>query len=609
MKTYSKNVNMCLVHNFNVVINNDPGNMRATFDSATGAVIVGEVSTDLRNSVLHDLGYLSGTDLHKTFYKSWNDIVSRTDSELVTDQILHYMTTYGNILPGYVYLPYGDLNIPGNDGTLIVRVVMGVTEDEAAKRCVDMLNSGIALEEEILNEMLEVLAAIDVKYLADGFRNREANVIVARDYGILPKAPEEFIRYILLHATDSSLLIKDGRTVEAVRTFARDDTNRGWIKRHLEKYINVNGEAPLASVFNRFKPIFVAMKNHGTKKIINRLSKLSKTAHIPMVQNPLNSVTNRALLASDMHWVDNATVWAIMRSLDALQIEMHMPTHYAYRIRNGKVWAEEGRKDRDENLMTENRKILVAALRKRINGNGRKVYIPANIDYALPTSEKSFIGNVPALTKFRGKSLNVGIYWTDDMGANDLDLSAVSSDGNKVGWNGRYHDNDGAVIYSGDMTTAQNGAVEYLRFSKGCSDMMVYLNVYSGKPQSDYHVIVGDSPDKVTRPYMMNPNHLILNALRTTKNNQSVLGVVSETPDGVEFTVSEFDLNASSVSRGDANALNMLSALRERNKYRISLSSMLSVLGYVVTTDENGADVNLGIDNLSKDAIMALFKD
>jgi hypothetical protein len=61
------------------------------------------------------------------------------------------------------------------------------------------------------------------------------------------------------------------------------------------------------------------------------------------------------------------------------------------------------------------------------------------------------------------------------MGARDLDLSGLNIAG-KIGWNAAYNQGDGQLMYSGDMTSAPNGAVEYLYANKGLSTPTLVMN-------------------------------------------------------------------------------------------------------------------------------------
>ena len=92
----------------------------------------------------------------------------------------------------------------------------------------------------------------------------------------------------------------------------------------------------------------------------------------------------------------------------------------------------------------------------------------------------------------------VGIYWEDAWGARDLDLSGLNIAG-KIGWNSDYNQGDGNLMYSGDITSAPNGAVEYLYANKGLKNpTLVQNNVYSGNNNCEYKIIVGKG-DKINR--------------------------------------------------------------------------------------------------------------
>ena len=105
----------------------------------------------------------------------------------------------------------------------------------------------------------------------------------------------------------------------------------------------------------------------------------------------------------------------------------------------------------------------------------------------------------------------VGIYWKNSWGAYDLDLSSLNVEG-KIGWNREFRNDDDSLMFSGDITNAPNGAVEYLYAKRGIScPTLVLNNVYNGEDECKYNIIVGRG-DSITKKYMMNPNNLFLEA-------------------------------------------------------------------------------------------------
>jgi len=78
-----------------------------------------------------------------TFYKEWNDVLSKSRFELFIDQLRHYASTYGAD-----FKQEGNGWVP-NDGGLCPRfedlkVIEPITANELAKKCFDVLKSGIA---------------------------------------------------------------------------------------------------------------------------------------------------------------------------------------------------------------------------------------------------------------------------------------------------------------------------------------------------------------------------------------------------------------------------------------------------------------------------------
>ncbi len=109
---------------------------------------------------------------------------------------------------------------------------------------------------------------------------------------------------------------------------------------------------------------------------------------------------------------------------------MYGQNTFVYRVRNGKSWVKKG-KETDVNQF--NYEFILDFLKlKYDNISGKKFYFPENIEFALPTSEKMFVGNIPTEPVFMVIDWAVGIYWEDKWGARDLDLSGLNIAG-KIG--------------------------------------------------------------------------------------------------------------------------------------------------------------------------------
>ena len=81
------------------------------------------------------------------------------------------------------------------------------------------------------------------------------------------------------------------------------------------------------------------------------------------------------------------------------------------------------------------------------------------------------------------KDMICGVHWSDvGDGSVDLDLSLISLEHGKMGWDSSYRSDDSAILFSGDNTSAPKpkGASELYYISQAHDDvMLVNLNYYN----------------------------------------------------------------------------------------------------------------------------------
>jgi len=536
---------------------------------------------------------LDGNDLNKTFHKSWSVIKKSSRCELFIHQITHYISTYGSNFQDEIYIPDEVLNVP--DLKIQFKIIRAYSPAEMTKKCLSLLKSGLALKENTINDILTVLVD-ELKYTFtgnEGIRNKEAIVKIADLYGVLPADTMEFFRYIIYRATGESLLIKSKAAVEAVQK-SNYNPSVQFHKFGLEK---------MASIFNRFKPLFLAFKSKCASTI-NKISKLSKTHHKPLVSNPLNNATNMLLTEGDTHWLDNATPFALFKALSACYSRMKGQNTFMYRIRNGKSWVKESKVS---SVNKKNYKFILKYLKGRFDLLGTRVFIPEDINYALPTSEKMFVGNIPTGTRFYGKKLAVGFYWEDSWGAHDLDLSGLNI-GGKVGWNSAYKQGKGHLMYSGDITSAPNGAVEYLYAKDGLQEPTLVMNtVYSGNDDCKYKIIIGRG-DKVSKQYMMDPNNLLAEVAAQAVQLNMVLGIFIPKKERQCFVLLNFGAGHARVSGYNEVAALATKALYQQWNKPLSFNKLIGMLGAIIVETEEEADISYAIPSLEKDSFTKIFE-
>ncbi len=542
---------------------------------------------------------LSGKQFNATFHKSWNMIKKSSREELFIHQILHYFTTYGtNFTSNFIYIPAEKLNIP-KVKDLPIKIIRGIEKEELIEKALSMLTNGLALEEKTIDDVLELLELLGHKFeTVDNIKNKEALIKIISQSGVYPSHPVEFLRFLVYLSTESTLLIKNSNTIDAIKEK----------KLNIVEELNSFGLEKCATIFNRFKPIWLAFKSNRVNiPYINKISKLSKILHQPMPIDVLNTITSiehqTEAIQTALGRVNN---FRKIRLLNALRTRMNAADSFLYRIRNGKSFSKQGSASKKLNYFKEVYKIIYEDLVANINVEGKTIKYPENIDYAIPTSEKMFIGNIPIGTKISAKKLVSGIYWENEWGANDLDLSALSLEG-KIGWNSAYKGN--GLLYSGDMTDAKKGATELL-YTNGKLDApaLSILNIYSGKVGCKFKIIIGNA-SKVSENYMFNPNELILELETEMKSRQQIVGIFIPHRGQLNFVVVNTGFGNISVSGHSEHSDTARNALFYQYHNPISFKELLSDAGAIVASYGYDFDIDLMPQNLQKDSLIALLND
>jgi hypothetical protein len=327
-----------------------------------------------------------------------------------------------------------------------------------------------------------------------------------------------------------------------------------------------------------------------------------------MPVNALQEVTARKLVDTELHWLSNATVFALFKALSACHTRMNGRTVFAYHIRNGKGWYKTESCKASSDDLQHNFDLIVNELKGRVNTEGKKIFIPEGIEFALPTSEKMFVGNIPTGTKFTADGIAAGIYWRNDWGATDLDLSTLDVRGTKTGWNSFYTSQHGEIAYSGDITDAYNGAVEYMNIQSGITEPVLLLNnVYSGNEDCEYKVVVGQGTD-ITKSYMMDPNSVWVEAMSASVKRETIVGLfLPETGNRASFVMLNTAIGNANASAGNIHSTQFNNALVEQYSNQFSLNELLEYVGFELTASQDDATIDLSLDNLDRDTFVSLF--
>jgi hypothetical protein len=586
-----------------------------------GVIFTPNVIANYSNNSLVDIAReigLTSKEMNTSFHKSWEKIKNSSMEKLFIEQVLHYFTTYGlEEIGSYnkdtIYIPAEKLDVVKNETGFII--IKGYTKEELKEKLLELLESGIALKQETVDDCVELATYLKIDSL-ERINNKEVRVALGLSLGLVPSDPTEFLRLLIYHSTKKTLLIKDKATITAIKEAKNEDSIK-LIKLYQKKY----GLEHLAWVFHRFKPLFLAYKyTKESKTIVNQIRRLADLHHKPMKEDYLNSVTANISAISVKKLKDElekANIFRKIRLAYALKFRMKEDNpSIMYRVRNGKAYSKEFSFKQQSfakavfNIVIEN---IINDV--KVNVKDKKIYIPDYITYALPSSEKMFTGEIPSGTCIQfDKDMLVGVHWNDvDHNRIDLDLSMTSVDG-KIGWDARYRTDSGNVLFSGDMTAAPkpDGATELLYVKRqGKVDYIVCLNYfnYNKDIEVPMQIVVGREFVKDFHSnYTINPNNVLCLANTKINQKQKILGLLIATTDECKFYFCETYLGNSITTGTNDYIMHSKNYLYNYYQNTINLNDILVKAGAKLVTNKDKCDIDLSPQSLQKDTIINLIK-
>lgn len=478
---------------------------------------------------------------NSTFYKTWSDVANSTRLAQFIDQIIHYATAADDS-QGFI------VNTEPNEPEWTsYKVIEACTMEELFNRCMSMLQSGVALKSETVKVLVEFIIeyykSYNVELDVDSIKNREALIIIADELSLFPKDGAKLFAFIVYKATEETMIVKNRELRKKIRANA-DKVQKIFMSLTPKQLMS------LAGVFNRYKELFIAFKTPFSKKAINKISHLSKKYHKPMKRGFWETIlanfdVTDAELSKELEKANNFKLIQVMQSIRERLLAEHEITNNCnvmdmYIVRNNKIFIKEHNK-LETNVLAHWFVIYESCRRqvvKNLASKACKVKLPSQYTLACPTSEKNFIGDIPMGTSVKvGKESVVGIYWRNDWGTRDFDLSYVSIDGMRVGWNTRYTLDNNTVIYSGDIVNAPDGANEVLYFKDDTTTGLIKINRYNGKVGSKYRLFFGtDSLERFNAKrydgmenYMVDPNNIQLEAeIHQGEMKEQIIGLIHD---------------------------------------------------------------------------------
>jgi len=531
-------------------------------------------------------------DFNSTFYKEWKDVTSRTRLDLFIDQICHYASTYGTGFQGKAWIP--------NDGRRPFfnyseyKVIKAITLPELLTRCVELANSGIALSHKVVDFVADVFKKCHPDGCSEedilAFPNKELRAKLFVAYDIIPLDPFDILRFIAVKATESGMVIQNKET------FRQCPGKFDFSKLDEKRLI------ALSSIFLRYKNFILAFKDKGKETennhAINRLRRLAKTHHKPLIPGFWETVLAKkpAFKECEKH-LDSLTPWKAVRLIQACRERMKLPEQFGYLIRNQKLFVkkEENSEIREEYLFCADMQRYLMLYMQNLLAD-KAIKLPKNFRLALPSSEKSFIGNLPLGTQYKLPTDDgfMGIYWRNEWGTRDFDLHYYDTNAKHIGWNSDYRNGNNSIIFSGDMTDADPEACEIMKFGKNCPEGFVSCCLYNGEEGSRFDLIFGSIylvPDRA----MIDPTKIAYRAELIAESRENTLGYVCDNT----FTLMNF---RSGYSRVPSNP-ELVKIMKQKSQSFVYLDELI----VPVPDDYEDEDLIDLSGDLCKDDIIKLF--
>lgn len=406
---------------------------------------------------------------------------------LIMKQMLHYIEVYGLDSPGL-------FNLEVTKGKVIVVAnIRGITVAELGYMIRDLLYKNAPIRK--LDDVIELIRVHKVAYNLNLVENNEARIRLFREGDVFTSG-DDAVRYIVFKTTGNSLLIKSPEVLAAVKAD--------------EKMIPLSflmaHDTVLAQVFNRHKRIIMSLKNRRTASFINRISRHSKTKHVP-VREAINKTFVAKALNDQIDDYKKAFAGISLRDkfkyLNLLEWRRLQHTDDVFLVRNGRAHLEPNRRvfsiEKIDALM---RTVITSMTTDLKHLKRKKILLDTNVDYGLPSSQKQMIGNLPFGTTVAagGDKISSGIYWEDRWGARDLDLSAIDEAGDRTGWGQLSgYDGENEIAFSGDITSAPEGAMEFLTSSTGYEVTYgLFVNIFSGEEGAECELVIGSQRETKT---------------------------------------------------------------------------------------------------------------
>ena len=408
------------------------------------------------NSALKIFGFdMNATN--QTFYPTLESVLNKSEFELDFWQMIYYMNQFADTETKYVY--------SDEDRAAVTNIV---SKNYVVIDVLGSLDFNKTLENYIVNtkqlsfDINQYFKWVDTFNLdVDVFamKSRTLKFAFMKRYNIAPRTIQELLGMI----TPENCGVMTRRKMFNILTHTQDNETISLLMKNVLLMSNKALERESQTYRKELlviRKIAKSIDNKEAVTLLNKITKDGKKSHVAKKKSFLEEATNLHF-SNDEFSKQLSTLFSGIKSrLNNVNTFLIKTAKLASKVRNKLS-------NRDIERLNRYLGLVEAELKNRFN-EVKKIKLDKNINLALPTSYRQFIGNVPYFTEVNNLSgdMSVGIIWLDE-GDYDLHCNGIHNDTKMLLKYGFCNNkNSAGITFSGDVThVGPHGAAEYMSIS------------------------------------------------------------------------------------------------------------------------------------------------
>lgn len=416
------------------------------------------------NSALKIFGFdMNATN--QTFYPTLESVLNKSEFELDFWQMIYYMNQFADPDTKYVY--------SDEDRAVVTNIV---SKNYVVIDVLGSLDFNKTLENYIVNtkqlsfDINQYFKWVDTFNLdVDVFamKSRTLKHAFMKRYNIAPRTIQELLGMI----TPENCGVMTRRKMFNILTHTQDNETISLLMKNVLLMSNKALERESQTYRKELLAIRKIAKSIDNKEVVtllNKITKDGKKSHVAKKKSFLEEATNLHFsndeFSKQLSTLSNLQLFRLFSG-----IKSRLNNVNTFLIKTAKLASKDRNKlsNRDVERLNRYLGLVEAELKNRFN-EVKKIKLDKNINLALPTSYRQFIGNVPYFTEINNLSgdMSVGIIWLDE-GDYDLHCNCIHNNTNMLMRYG-FCDmkNSSGITFSGDIThIGPHGAAEYMSVS------------------------------------------------------------------------------------------------------------------------------------------------